>query len=580
MRDLWRLLVLFRPHLGWLLLGALLSLATLLANIGLLAVSGWFITAMAVAGAAGVSINYFTPAAIIRALAIVRTVGRYGERYLTHDATLRILARLRVWFYRRLEPLMPAALHGRHEAELLDRMVADIDSLNGLYIHTWIPLLSALVASAVVLGVVAYWSPPLALWLGLLLVAGGLLLPVALYLGDSRAVERLQRHRSLLRRFLVEQVAGLGELWICNALPRRAAQLERLQDALGAAERRLNRHQALAQGLLANLAQLGVAGAVVLAVPLLEAGRMPPPELAMLVFLSLSVFEAVAPLPLAFQSLAQALQAGRRLFELVDRPSPLIEVEPLIDQPPALAEIRLQGIGFDRAPADAAVLTDIDLQLRLGEKVALVGHSGAGKSTLLDLLMRFEEYDRGRLLLDGIEARRWRPEQVRAGMAWLGQFDHLFNTTIAANLRVGDPQADTARLWGVLEAVGLAGEIRTLPQGLDTLIGAGGTNLSGGQQRRLMLARTLLRPAPWLLLDEPLEGLDRDNEDRILALLAGLPPERGLLMATHRLRGLEAMDCILVMEQGRIVERGDHHTLLARGGRYAALHAVIDPRYL
>lgn len=564
MTGLWRLLRLFRPYTGWLLAGVGLSLCTLLANVALLALSGWFISAMAIAGAAGVSMNYFTPAALIRAAAIVRTGGRYAERLVTHEATFRLLAALRVWFYRRLEPLAPAVLEGYHSGDLLSRIRADIDTLDQAYLRLLVPGLVALLAVPLYGLFLWHYDARLAVFtVALLLVAGAVVPWLVQWLG-ARAGRRKVELAAALRTALVSDLQGMGELLVYAAAERHAGQLDGIGAALVREQRTLSGLNGLAQGavgLCANLAQWVV---LVLAIPLVSAHTLAPPDLALLVLFALAAFEAVLPLPLALQSLGEVLAAAQRIFRLADSPAAVREPEHPRELPERFT-LRLEDVSFRYRAQAPDVLQHVSLTLAPGEALALVGASGSGKSTLVSLLARFRAPTGGRILLDGEPLAQFAGAALRARLAVLPQQTHLFNTTLRDNLLLANPAAGAQELEAICRLVLLEDFVRAQPEGLDTLVGETGIRLSGGQARRVALARALLKEAPVLVLDEPTEGIDADSARRIMAgILARVRARRqALLLITHQHAGLDQVDRILVIAHGLLAASGAHGLLQA-----------------
>ncbi|MDQ7015394.1 MAG: thiol reductant ABC exporter subunit CydC, partial [Gammaproteobacteria bacterium] len=535
-----RLLKLMRPYWATMLLGALLSLITLLANIGLLAVSGWFIASMALAGLSGAAINYFTPAAIIRALALVRTVGRYAERLISHNATLALLSELRGWFYRRLEPLAPARLQQFHSGDLFSRIRSDIDTLDHFYLRFLTPFSVALLALLLVFVILSSYQSTLA-WLALLLwLSVGLLLPWWLYRSAQPLADAQLKQAATLRRQLLEGVQGMAELMLFN---RSAAQRE----AIELSSARLNRLQlkqaslsAWSQTALLLAANLAVWLALWLLIPLQQSGAISAAEFPMLLLLLLASFEAVMPLPLAVQALGQTLAAAKRLFEIVDAQPQVVEGEvtegSLSDSP----RLEVERLSMSYEPEAKAALDALSFSLQRGESLVLLGESGAGKSSLINVLLRFWEYQGGSVTLDGVELRRLPAEQVRGCFSVVSQRSHLFNASVRQNLLLANPEASEAQLIEVCQQAQIDEVIQALPEGYDTLLGEAAVRLSGGEVRRLVIARALLKPAPFLILDEPTEGLDSETERRLWRDLLPLFKERGVILITHRLLALDS----------------------------------------
>jgi ATP-binding cassette subfamily C protein CydC len=577
MNDLLRLLRLFGPYLPWLLLGILLSLATLLANVALMALSGWFISAMAIAGAAGVSMNYFTPAALIRAAAIVRTAGRYAERLVTHEATFRLLAGLRVWFYRRLEPLAPAGLEDYHSGDLLSRIRADIDTLDNVYLRLLVPAVVALLAGGVLIAVLWHYHPVLARVEGVLLLVAGVGVPWLVNRLGHAAGRRKVEVSAQLRTALVTDVQGMAELLVYGAADEHAIELRSLSQELAQRQQTLSRLNGVSQGALGLCANLAMWGMLVLAVPMVSSQMLAPPELAMLALLALASFEAVMPLPLALQMLGETLAAARRIFSLADSQLPVIEPAEPLPLPQAFT-FRFRKVSFRYRAEGPEVLQDISLDLAPGRRLAVVGATGSGKSTLASLLLRFREPTGGTLLLNEHLLQQYSGEAVREQIAVLSQQTHLFNVSIRDNLLLARPDADQDSIEEACKAALIHDFITAQPQGYDTLSGETGIRLSGGQARRVAIARALLKDAPLLILDEPTEGIDPEAARQIMAnIMVRLEARRqALLLITHRLQELERMDEILVMADGRVVESGSHQALLAARGQYRRLcHSML-----
>lgn len=576
MTELRRLLGLFGAHRGWLVLGILLALVTLLANIGLMALSGWFIAAMALAGSSGSSFNYFTPAAGIRGLAIGRTVGRYLERLVTHEATFRVLATLRVWFYTRLEPLAPAGLQYARSGDLLHRIRADIDTLDNAYLRILLPIVAGLAGSLLVTAFIAWWAPGTGVVTGGLLATAGILLPWWVRRRARSVGERLVTTRARLRTTVVDGLSGMGELAVFGAGGEQARAIDALGHDLVRDQRRMSRLAGLSQAAVGLCANLALWGSLVVAIPAVTGGALRPAELAMIALLVLAAFEAVMPVPMAFQVLDETLAAARRLFALADQAPPVAE-PPEPAAPPAGSHVRIENVSLGYHPEQAPALEDFTLDLAPGRRVALLGPTGAGKTSVTQLLLKFAMPSAGRLTLDGVDYLGLDGETIRQRFAVAAQHAHLFNTTIGDNLRIANPEATPAALEAACKLAQIHAFIAAQPDGYDTGVGEAGLKLSGGQVRRLAVARALLKDAPVLVLDEPGEGLDPPTEQAMLrAVIGHVANRRSLLMITHRPTGLDAMDEIMVLDRGRVIDRGRHDELLRRSTFYQRLCSRFD----
>ncbi len=538
---------------GWMLLGLMLALLTSLANIALLALSGWFISAMALAGVAGVSMNYFTPAALIRLSAIVRTAGRYGERLSTHEATFRVLASMRVWLYERIEPLAPQHLEQYQSGDLLNRLRADIDSLNHLYLRVWVPSLVALLSSLTCVAVLLLFDWRMALWLGLMLGAAGWVLPGVASRAGQPSARAQQQTLNALRRQWVGDLRGLAEMQLFGAQTMQSERIESLAAHLLRAQRQQARWAGTVQAAFSLIVGVCVLGMLWLAIPAVQAQGLAPPELAMLALLAIASFESLTPLPVAFQSLGESREAMARVLNLVN-------AEPEVRDPahpqtlPDGHALQLGDVSFRYGDSQPWVLRHLHWHVPSGARIALIGPNGAGKSSVMALLTRLRAPQHGVIRLAGINLADLSGEQVRSRFAVLSQHAHLFNTTLRSNLRLAAPDADDSRLRQACRAAGIEDFVDSLPAGLDTPVGELGSALSGGQARRIALARTLLKPAPILILDEPTEGMDAVTAEQVMrGIHAWVSAQtQTLIVITHRPLETRDMDAIYRLTEGRL----------------------------
>lgn len=552
MRDLLRLLGLYRRHIGWILLSMLVSLVATLANVGLMAVSGWFITAMAAAGLSGIAMNYFTPAAIIRGLAILRTGGRYIDRVVGHEATLRLLADTRAHLFGKMVPLAPAALDDLRSGDLLARLKADIDRLELTFLRLLSPLVVALLTLAAV-GLVLFLHDGL-LSAGVLavLVGCGLLAPAlaaAAAVGPGKA---LTARSADLRRLVVDDLSGLMPLIVNGAFPGHRERLVEAMSALVRVERQLARRAAFGQALGRLSGDLALIVALAVGVPLVAASRMAGPDLAMAALLSLSAAEVFMGLPAAFLGISSTLASARRLFAILDRKPPVVEhvaPKPL----PEGRDLRLDGITLRYPGGIRPALDDISLDIPYGSHVALIGESGAGKSSIAALLARLRDPNGGEVRIGGVSLRDLAHADIHRVIGVVPQKPHLFTLTLGENLRLGRPSATDEELAAAIETAGLADFVTRLPQGLATPVGVAGTTLSGGEARRTAIARALLLDPDILILDEPGEGLDPETEAVVLDRILDRMNERTVILITHARAALDRMDRVVELDSGRIV---------------------------
>jgi ATP-binding cassette subfamily C protein CydC len=559
-----RLLRLAAPFAQWMALAALLGFATIGSSIGLMTTSGYLIARAALRP----SIADLQVAIVgVRFFGLARGVFRYLERYVSHDVTFRLLARLRVWFYTALEPLAPARLMQYRSGDLLARVVADVETLENVYLRVLAPPVVAILVTMLVMVLMGSFHPRLAVALLVFLLLAGAGLPLLTRALGRSAGRRLVRVRSELNGALVDGIQGLADLLAfggegCHL--ERIGGLSREMQSLQARMARIDGLQGALTGLLMNMATLAV---LAVAIPLVSGGDLDGVYLALLVLAVISGFEAVLPLPQAFQTLEHSLEAARRLFEIVD-------AEPVIADPPAPAllpvrcDLQVRNLCFSYGDGQLPALDGLTFDLPWGRQVAVVGPSGAGKSTLAHLLVRFWQYQQGEILLAGRDLRQYDQEELRRLMAVVSQHTYLFHATVRENLLLARPEATEAEMIRAAQQAQIHDFIRSLPQGYDTWIGEQGLRLSGGQRQRLAVARAILKDAPILILDEPTANLDALTERELMTALQALAAGRATLLITHRLVGLEAADEILVLRAGRIVERGRHHELMQIRGLY------------
>ncbi|HEX7325358.1 MAG TPA: thiol reductant ABC exporter subunit CydC [Rhodanobacteraceae bacterium] len=575
MRDLVRLLRLGGPARPAFALGALLALIVVLANVALLGLAGWFIAAMAAAGLAGGIINYYLPAAGIRAFALVRTGGRYVERLVNHHATLKLLSHLRVWVYARIRPLAPAVLDRYRKGDVLTRLVANVDALDNAWLRVFSPMAVAALASLAVCGFLALYSAPVA-WLDLALLASiGLALPVALQALGRRPATRAAAVRGTMQADLTEDFAGLAELTVLGVLPATRSRCTAASRDLARAQDRGLVLEAVADGLTVLCTGTAVALTWVLGARLVRAGHASPLLLPVLIFIVLASVEAVQALPAAFRALGDTLAAARRIFALADE-KPVVVEAPAPVRRVARAALEFRNVGLCYPGARRSALEGATFAVPAGAELAIVGPSGAGKSSISRLALRFYEASAGTVLLGGQPVAAYALDALRTQFAWAPQSTRLFSTSIRENLRLAAPRATDADLWRALDAAAFAGEVHGFDGGLDHFVGAGGMALSAGQARRLALARAWLSPAPILLLDEPTEGLDAGTARTIAKHFICGRGRRSLIWITHQPLGLEDMDQMLVLDGGRIVERGAAAALSASDGFYRRMAERID----
>lgn len=571
MRNILLFMRLYRRHPWRLGLGVVLAIATLLASIGLLTLSGWFLAASSLAGVAGLyTFNYMLPAAGVRGAAIVRTAARYFERLVSHDATFRVLQHLRVFTFGKLIALSPEQLSRFRQGELLNRFVTDVDTLDHLYLRVISPMLGAAVVIVAVTCGLALLDLPLALLLGGIMLLTLLVMPPLFWRLGMRAGQHISHHQASWRLQLTQWITGLAELQIYGAAVLWRQKLDTEEVEWQRAQRRQHRLQALAQSLLMLISGVTVTLLLWISAAGIGENSTPGALIALFVFCGLAAFEALAPVAGAFLPLAQVTRAAQRVQEIIGQTPEIVFPPGAVETGPGIS-LRIDNVTFSYASRPDPVLRAFSLTLRAGEHVALLGPTGCGKSSLLALLTRGIEAQQGILLLNDLPLARWDESSLRQRISVVTQRVHLFSQTLRDNLLLAQPSASDAQLTAALHQAGLT-HLVTHDEGLNAWMGEGGRPLSGGELRRLAIARALLHDGDLWLLDEPTEGLDATTEQQILALLQQVTRGKTLIMVTHRLSGLAAMDRICVMDQGHIIESGTHDELISKAGRYWRFH--------
>ena len=538
MTALLRILALWRGRGGWLAAGVAVSLASLAAAVALMAYSGALVAGM-LAGAV-----LLAPLAV-RLLGPLRVALRYAERLVTHNATFRALADLRVWFFRGLSARAAGGLGFRRAGDVLSRMVNDIEALDGLYLRIIVPACGALVLLPALAWLIGRADPGLAVLVAALFALAAFGLPLLAARAAAGLGGRLATTSAALRVAALDTLTGLREVRAFGMEGRMLAAVQSREAAMFAAQ-----HDAAQRSAVAGAAAFICAQAAILLV-LIAAGAHPAMAVP-LAFLTVAAFEAVAGLPRAGALAGHAAVAAARVLEAAEGPVPLPDPAAPAALPPS-SGLRFEAVQFRWQADRPAVFDGLTLDIPPNSRVALLGPSGAGKSSLAALALKVVAPQRGRVLLGGADLATLSADAVRSRIGWLSQATHLFADSIRANLLLARPEASEAELWAALDAARIGELVRGLPDRLDSFVGEAGARFSGGQGRRLALARALLSPAPVLILDEPCAGLDADTERAFFEALNATADDRTIILIAHRLTGAERLDRIWRLSAGRAV---------------------------
>jgi ATP-binding cassette subfamily C protein CydCD len=563
-----RLLSFLHGSWNWVALSVLLSTLTIGSSVALIGTSAWLISTAALhpsvadLGVSVVGVRFF---------GITRGLFRYLERLVSHNVTFRLLARLRVWFYEKLEPLVPARLLDYKSGDLLARVIGDVETLENFYVRVISPSFTAILIGLIVAVFFASFFPAIAFVLiGFFLILG-LFLPLLAQAASHASGQQLITQRAEIQSQLVDGIQGMADLLAFGRASDRLSQISLTGTTYGATQKQMARISSIHSALGILFTNLGVWLVLLLVIPQVTAGNIKGVMLGTFALMTLASFEAVTPLPLAAQLWNASREAARRLFEVVDaKPAAKDDIR-YSSVEYRISNIEFSSLSFSYHTQSIPALQNVTFSVPAGKSVAIVGPSGAGKSTLANLLLRFWDYESGEITLGSKSLRELDQDEVRKRIALVSQSSYFFNTTIRENLRLARRSASPQEIEAAARAAQIHEFIMTLPKDYDTLIGERGLRLSGGERQRLAIARALLKDSPILILDEPTANLDPQTEKQVLDTLFETMRNKTSILITHRLVGLEHVDEILVMERGQIVERGTHRELLARKGLYRRL---------
>ena len=541
------MLTLLRPYIAlykhyfWqIVIGLSLAILTLFASVFLLSLSGWFLASTAVAGVAGLyTFNYMLPAAGVRAAAIVRTASRYAERLVDHNTTFKILAYLRTLAFSKILPLSANQLAQYQKADLLNRFIVDIDALDHLYLKLFSPIVTALIIIVMLFVGLSYINLPIALIISIVLTITLLAIPVIFYHAGKQLGETLAKQQSEYRALLINYLQGQAELTLFNAQDRYRVKLNQLESDWLYHQQKQSTLVALSSALV-----ILIAGFLTLLVLWLITHYTLSPLVALFVFVCLASSEILAPIPTAFIFLGQVLASAKRTTALFNQTPDIkfTEQGKVIDL--TTAKLQFNDISFSYPNQPFAVLNHFSLTIEAGKHIGLIGKTGCGKSTLLNLVTRTWDPTSGNIFINDTPINQLDEPTLRQVIAVVPQVITIFSDTLRKNLLIGDPKASDQQLIDVLQQVELS-KLLSTEHGLDLPLGQGGRSLSGGEIRRIGIARALLHNSPLVLMDEPTESLDQQTEQQIIQLIKQTCQNKTLLMVTHRLTDNPLFDQVI-----------------------------------
>ncbi len=561
-----RIVSLGKEYKYWMLLAALIGFLTVGSGIGLMMTSSYLI-----AKAALQTPIYQLQVAIVgvRFFGISRGVFRYLERYISHNVTFKLLAKFRVWFFTALVPIVPSKTIDLTSGDLLTRSIEDIESIEHIFVRVISPPFIFVATAILMFALLNIFSITYAILFIILFTGSAFAIPYLTFLLSNKIGKKIVLLKSQLKEFTVDSLQGISELIFYGQKDSWENEFNKIQDQLINAEYRMNNIKSLHESLTGLAMNLTVAMMLLIAIPDVVTGALNGVYLSVISIGIMAAFESVAQIPQAFQYLSKSTEAGKRLFDIVDTHKNEDEIN-LTESAITGYNLRLENISFTYDTNNNA-LSNISFRINEGERVAIVGASGAGKSTLVNILTKLWDYNTGNIFIGNENYKVLSSTNIRNIISVVPQKVQLFTGTIKENLLIAKDGVTDSELMRVLSEVGLDSLINSLPDKLNTNIGELGQKLSGGESKRLTIARALLRNSPIIIFDEATSHVDNLTEKKILETIKELPATKSVIFITHRLNQMDMFDNIIVLSNGRIVESGTHTELLAKGNFYKKL---------
>ena len=547
MKELFPFIKLFKNQSQWMIFGTLLSWSAILMSIGLMSLSGWFIsiagylatTSYIVAS----SFNYFYPAGGVRTFSLGRICARYGERLLTHEATFKILTDVRVWFYQKLEPLAPSHLMKYKTGDLLNRIVNDIGVLDNLYIRIISPTIVLLLSCITVFIFFCFFSFYLAITVSLLALFIGLAIP---FISDKLSRKKsiiLNENSAQLKTTVVEHISSLAEIKIFDLDNTSLEKIEIENKNLLASESKLSVKTGISSALMTFFMGFTVVIATIFAVKLTSDNQINGAFIALIALGVMALFEAIMPLPIAYQYLGKTISASKRILGVIDtKPNILYKDRSNVQLNNFDIDFKDVTFSYDNKKN---IFENFNLNIKTNEKVALFAPTGSGKTTIINLIARFWDINAGKIFIGNTNIKEFSEEQLRNNMTIISQSPHIFNTSIKENLLLANPNATDKELYEALDKVKMKEFVENLPNKLNSWTGEYGSHLSGGQQKRIAVARAFLQDKPILIMDEPTEGLDKNTEKLVFANIQRLMKNKTVIFITHNKNLIKSFDKII-----------------------------------
>lgn len=562
-----KILLIGKEYKYWMILAAVIGFFTVGSGIGLMMTSAYLIAKAAIE-----TPIYQLQVAIVgvRFFGIVRGVFRYLERYISHEVTFRLLAKFRVWFFQSLIPLVPSKTSDLSSGDLLTRSIEDIENLEHIFVRVISPVLVFVGVALLMFFLLLMFGINYAVVFVFIFLASAVSIPLLTFLLSKKLGEKIVLLKSKLKDFSIDGISGIQELIVFGQREKWLIEFHGIQNDLILAEKRMNRIMAFHEGLSGFAMNITVAAMLFIAIPDVTVGKLNGVYLTVITIGIMASFEIITQIPLAFQYLTKSVEAGNRLFEIADKEVEVVKTN-------LLEKIQLDDFNITVNEASFSyeneinTLSNVSFSIKKNKKTAIVGASGSGKSTIVNLLTRLWKYDNGEISIGNLSYDKLDEEQIRNFISVVPQKVHLFTGTVKDNLAIAKQDSTDQELFNALELVDMKKTIENLPEKLNTNIGEYGKKLSGGEAKRLSIARALLRNSPILVFDEINSHVDAITERKILAAIKNISPDKGILFITHRIVGMEMFDEILVLSDGKISERGTHLELLANGKIYNRL---------